>query len=518
MMSTDKFLMGIDVGTGGGRCFIFDSDGKEIASTYKEWTYIFPTNVPYAVEFDPDDMWKTIRFCVNETLAKSKISPSQIAGVSSTSQRQGLVLLDKDGNELYAAPNMDSRGFAKAEELERLHGEENYQITGRWPLPFFGPCRLLWIRKHQPEKFKAIQKLLMLSDWVIYKLGNITISEPSIASSSMLFDVKKKEWSKEVASWVGISENILPEIHDSGECVGSVTKDAASETGLKEGTPVVAGGADTQCGLLGTASIEEGQTTIVAGTSTPVQMALDRPIFSEEMKTWTSSHAMRDRWVLESNAIWTGLVFRWFRDALGSLEKILASILNVDAYELIDKEIESVPEGSNGVTAVFSNIMDAKRTLKTRPRGAIFGIAHTRSDLTGKKEIARAIIENTCYAVLGNCLQLEAVSKTKLKEVRMCGGASKSKIWTQIQADILGLPVYVPKVKEATALGVAICAGVGSGLYKSVPEATSSLVRWETIKEPNPSSHERYLPLFEKWRKLHDTLFDLKDGDILPKY
>jgi autoinducer 2 (AI-2) kinase len=517
-MPNNKFLMGIDVGTGGGRCFIFDLDGKEIASTYKEWTYIFPSNIPYAVEFDPDEMWRTIKFCIKETLAKSKISPNQIAGVSSTSQRQGLVLLDKGGNELYAAPNMDSRGYIEAEELEKYYGKDIYQITGRWPLPFFGPCRLLWIKKHQPEKFKAIQKLLMLSDWVLYKLGQVTVSEPSIASSSMLFDVKKRQWSKEIAGWIGISENILPEIHDSGEYVGNVTKKASSETGLKEGTPIITGGADTQCGLIGTAAIERGQTTIVAGTSTPVQMATEEPILSKEMKTWTSAHAMRNRWVLESNAIWTGLVFRWFRDALGDLEKIIATILNVDAYELIDKEIESVPEGCNGVIAVFSNIMDAKRTLKTRPRGAIFGIAHNRSDLTGKKEIARAIIENTCFAVLGNCLQLEDISKIKLKEVRMCGGASKSKIWTQIQADILGLPVYVPRVKEATSLGVAICAAVGSGLYKNVSDATSSLVQWETIKEPNPLSHEKYLLLFEKWRKLHDTLFDLTEKEILPRW
>ncbi|MEM3713751.1 MAG: FGGY family carbohydrate kinase [Nitrososphaeria archaeon] len=514
----DRLLMGIDIGTGGGRCFIFNLSGEEVASTYKEWTYIFPPNIPYAVEFDPNEMWNTIKYCIRETLAKSNISPNQIVGISSTSQRQGFVLLDKYGNELYAAPNMDSRAFVEAEELEKLYGKELYRITGRWPLPFFAPCRLMWIKKHQPEKFKAIEKLLMLSDWVIYKLSGKTVSEPSIASSSMLFNIEKREWSKEMSELVGVSEDIFPEIHESGECVGVVTKKASLETGLSEGTPVITGGADTQCGLIGTAAIERGQTTIVAGTSTPIQMALDEPIFSNEMKTWTSAHAIRRRWVIESNAIWTGLAFRWFRDALCDLEKIIAKILNTDTYQIIDKEIESVPIGSNGIMAIFSNIMDAKRTLKTRPRGAIFGIVHTRSDLTGKKEIARAIIENTCFAVLGNCLQLEDVSKIKLKEVRMCGGATKSKLWSQIQADVLGLPIYVPKVKEATSLGVAICAGIGSDLYKNVNEAISSLVQWETIIEPDLIAHEKYLSLFRKWCQLHDTIHALTDENVLQKW
>lgn len=516
MTSQDRFLMGIDVGTGGGRCFIFDLEGNEIGSTYKEWTYIFPSDIPYAVEFDPNEMWKTIQFCIHETLAKSKKEPTQIAGVSSTSQRQGIVLLDKAGRELYAAPNMDSRSIVESEELEKQFGEESYEITGRWPLPFFAPCRLMWIKKHQPSKFKAIHRLLMLSDWVLFKLSNKTVSEPSNASSSMIFDVKRRQWSSEIASWIGISEQILPEIHRNGEQIGEVTKEAAFETGLLEGMPVITGGADTQCGLLGTAVIDKGQTTLVAGTSSPVQMALDEPLLSREMKTWTSAHAIENRWVLESNAVWTGLVFRWFRDALGDLEKIVAKTLNVDAYEVIDKEIESVPEGCNGVVAIFSKIMDA-RTLKTLPRGGIFGISASRPDLTGRKEIARAIIENTCYAVLGNCLQLEKISKLGIKEIRMCGGASKSKVWAQIQADVLGLPLQIPKVKEATSLGVAICAGVGLGFFKSISEAASSLVHWDEIREPNKFMHEKYLSLFKKWSKIHDTLFELTEKNIIPR-
>ncbi len=168
--------------------------------------------------------------------------------------------------------------------------------------------------------------------------------------------------------------------------------------------------------------------------------------------------------------------------------------------------------------AVFSSVFDASRTLKVRPRGAFFGINGSRPDLTGRKEFARAIIENTCYAVLGNCMQLETISKLNLKEIRICGGAAKSKIWTQIQADVLGIPVKVPKVKEATSLGVAVCAGVGTGIYSNITDAVKSLVQWEKAIQPDSNAHQQYSTLYEKWLKLHDTLFELTANKVLPSW
>jgi autoinducer 2 (AI-2) kinase len=510
--------MGIDIGTGGGRCFIFDLEGSEVASTYKEWTYIYPPDIPFAVEFDPNEMWATIEYCIHETLVKSKLSPDQIAGISTTSQREGIVLLNREGKEIYAAPNVDWRGYVEAEEIEKKYGMEIYKITGRWPVPLLAPCRLMWLKKHQAEKYKSIHKLLMLNDWVLFKLTKKAISEPSNASSSMIFDITRRRWSEEIVEWLGIPDEILSEVHESGELIGGVIKEVATSTGLKEGTPVITGGADTQCGLLGTAAVEEGQTTIVAGTTTPTQMVLNKPLVSDKAKTWTGAHATAGRWVLESNAILTGLPFRWFRDAIGDLEKAVAQVLKVDAYEMINREIEASPIGCNGVMAVFSSVFDASRTLKVRPRGAFFGINGSRPDLTGRKEFARAIIENTCYAVLGNCMQLETISKSNLKEIRICGGAARSKIWTQIQADVLGLPVRVPKVKEATSLGVAVCAGVGAGIYNNISDAVKSLVQWETVVQPNDDAHRQYDTLYEKWLKLHDTLFELTASEVLPSW
>jgi len=516
-MAVEKYLMGIDIGTGGGRCFIFDLNGKEVASAYREWAYLYP-NIPYAVEFDPKEMWSTIKFCIVDALSKSKINPSKIMGISSTSMREGIVLLDKEGKEIYAAPNMDWRGFKEAEEAEKTLGEMIYEVSGRWPAPLLAPYRMLWLKKHQVEKYNKVDAMLMLSDWVLYKLANVVSSEPSIASSSGLLDIRRRKWSEEIIEWLKLPKDIFPRVYEGGEQVGELTKEVAYETGLKVGTPVIAGGADTQCGLLGTASIEEGQTTIVAGTTTPVQMVVNSPLVSKKKKLWTGAHATKGRWVLESNAILTGLAFRWYRDAVSSLEKSMAQILQVDPYEIINKEIESVPPGSNGVFAVFSSVFDGAQTLKVRSRGSFFGLNGTRPELTGRKEMARAMIENTCYAVLANCLQLEECSDMKIKDVRICGGAAKSKIWTKIQADIIGRPVYVPQVKEATALGVAMCAGVGAGIYKNISEAASSLVHWETVQEPDKSVHPVYQDLFWRWRRLHDIVFQLTVDGVLSNW
>lgn len=507
------YFLTIDAGTGAVRCIIFDEDGNMMSSSYEEWTYKVPQGIRGGFEFDADDFWKKICSCIHKSISRCKISNSQISCISVTSMRHGIVFLDKNGKEIFACPNIDSRGLNEAFELEKDMGEKIYQVTGKWPSPIFAPSRILWFKKHEPEKFKRIYKILTISDWVIYKLSGKFIAEPSNASSTMLLDCLKLTWFDELINYVGLDINTLPELHGSAEYIGEVTQEVANLTGLKKGTPIVTAGADTQSALIGTGAIEEKDITLVAGTTSPIQLVLSKPIIDKKFRTWTEIHIAPNKYILESNAGPTGIYYRWFRDTFCDAEKIVAKLIGIDDYEIINRECELVSPGANGIIALLSYIMDAHRSSK-RPRGAIIGLK-TTSD---KKEVARAIIENISYAVLGNCKQLEEISGIKIEKLRMCGGASKSNTWITILANVLGIPIVTFKVKESTSLGAAVCAAVGLGVYKSISEGVKNMVKQESEISPNLSIYKYYKERYKIWKTIHDLLWKLAEDGIITTY
>jgi autoinducer 2 (AI-2) kinase len=503
----------IDAGTGAIRCMIFDSSGNVISSSYREWAYRPTPEVASGFEFDPNDFWSKICLCIKETISKGKVSSSQINGVGVTSMRHGTVFLAENGKEILACPNIDARGLNEAFELEKILGEKIYQITGKWPSPTFAPSRILWMKRHKPEKFKEIRKILTISDWIIYKLSGRFVAEPSNASSTMLLNCLKLTWYDELINYLGLEADSLPELHSSAECIGEVTQKVANLTGLKKGTPIVTAGADTQAALIGTGAIEEKDITVVAGTTSPVQLVLSKPIIDENFRTWTEVHIMPNRWILESNAGPTGTYYRWFRDNFCELEKIVAKLIRVDDYEIMDKECEFIPPGANDLIAVLSFVMNAHKSSR-RPKGAIIGFKPT----SDKREIMRAILENISYAIFGNCQQLEEVSGIKVEKLNACGGASKSNIWITTLANVLGKPVSVFRVKEATSLGAAICVAAGLKVYKNISEGVKSMVKQETEISPEPIIHEYYKDKYKVWKSLHDLLWKLAEDGIISTY
>jgi len=289
----------------------------------------------------------------------------------------------------------------------------------------------------------------------------------------------------------------------AGARLGEVTRKAAEETGLQAGTPVVVGGADSQCGLVGTGAVRPGQITAVAGTTTPILMVTPAAVFDPDMKTWTRCHTVPDTWCLEANAGVTGIVYRWLRDAVCELETAVQDKVGIDAYELMNRRAATVPLGARGVTLVGSGLMDARHIERLFLTATFFGLDVMRPERAGKPEMIRAALESICFAVRANCEVLEKVSGQKVEALRMCGGQTRSKLWIQMQADIMGVPVLVSTFEEATALGTIICAGVGSGIYGSFAEAAEQVTRFTTV-EPRLEVHAEYRPFYQRWRALYD--------------
>ncbi len=477
-----KYLMALDAGIGGGRCLIADTAGNEVARTYEEWSYHYPPDIPGAVEFDAGEFWAIMCRVVRRALNESHIPPQEIAALSATCMREGFLLLDAAGEALYAAPPFDGRARQYNERLAAERGAEIHATTGHWPAYLHGIGRLLWLKEQRPRLWERVRYLLQINEWLLHRLSGERTGEPSNACALVLVDVRQRDWAWELIDSLGLPREIFPPMRPAGERLGVVTRQAAEATGLAEGTPVIVGGADSQCGLIGTGAVRPGQITAVAGTTTPILMVTPAAALDPEMRTWTRCHTVPDTWCLESNAGVTGIVYRWLRNSVCELETALQDKVGIDAYDLMNRRAAASPIGARGMTLIGSSLMDARHIERLFLPATFFGLDTMRPELAGEPEMIRAALESICYAVRGNCEALENVSGLKVEALRMCGGQTRSKLWVQMQADVMGVPVLVSKHEEATGLGTIICAGVGSGMCSSFAEAADQITRYTAIR------------------------------------
>jgi len=249
-------------------------------------------------------------------VAQAGADGRQVVAVSSTSQREGCVLLDGNGSELYAGPNRDLRAQVEGDQLAQAHGDEIYTRTGHFPSGMFPAARLKWFQRHQPELYRQASRLLMINDWVLYRLSGVCASEPTNAAETCMFDLGKGSWANDLIEQLGLRRVLFADVVTAGTRIGAVSRLAAQATGLATGTPVVVGGADTQCGVLGSGAIDSGDMAVVAGTTTPLQLVLASLVIDPGGRMWSGPFLSADRFVLESNAGGAGTVYRWCLDNL----------------------------------------------------------------------------------------------------------------------------------------------------------------------------------------------------------
>ncbi len=499
-----KYLMALDAGSGSCRSIIFSPDGTEVGSGSREWLHPTIPEYPGSQVFQTRKNWNAICESIREALLKAHVRPKEIAAVSATSMRFGSVLYDEGGSALWAAPNTDARsGDQVVAAIQQGHFDRFYGITGDG----FTLCdlmRWMWVKETLPETWKRVRHFTLISDWILYKLSGNFVSDPSIAACSGLFDIKRRVWSQEIAALFSIPLEICPVVHESGSVIGEVIPRAAKETGLEAGTPVVVGGGDTMAGLIGTGHFEEGASTVLGGTHWQQTFLDKKAVIDPHGRIRVSPHMVPHLWMFETNAPFIGLTMRWFRDAFCEAEKHLAENMGVDAYYLMEKIAEKAPVGSNGLMALFANLFNAKTWVHGPSAFMQFDV--TSPQKFGKREFIRRIQEDAAFQSLGNLESIWDVADvhpSPSTEIVFAGGGSKGFLWPQILADVTGKRVKVPVVKEATALGAAICAGVGVGIYKSLRQAAEGIVTWDRVFEPDRKNHQAYLGLYEKWREAY---------------
>jgi autoinducer-2 kinase len=507
-------VVNIDVGTGSGRAIAFDPEGKQLAAAQREWLPHLDPRFPGAQDFDAREAWALLSECLREVVAALGSRAKDIRAVTSTAMREGMVLYDGEGREIWACPNVDGRSREDAAEMIRAGlADRIYETGGDW-LGIISPPRFRWIRRYQPDVYRRIAAMTMLSDWVLYRLSGEMVTDPSIGSSSGLFDLTRRDWARQLIREIDLPADIWPAVRESGSRVGVVTRGAAECTGLPRGLPVVTGGADTQMALVGAGAVTPGVFTVCGGTFWQTTVVTGTPLIDPRRRPRTLCHAVPGQWMTEGIGFYHGFAMRWFRDGFCEKEREEAAARGVDPYVVMEERAAAVPPGANGVQGIFSNVMEARRWRHAPPSFVGFNILDAAG--TGKAACIRALEENAAYVARGHLEILEELSRVKAREIVLVGGAAKGTLWPQIVADVTGCPLRIPAVRETTSLGGAIAAFTAVGVYGSWSEAAATMVRTERRVEPAAEAVARYNGLYETWKAVNEQLLGLADQGIVP--
>jgi autoinducer 2 (AI-2) kinase len=350
----------------------------------------------------------------------------------------------------------------------------------------------------------------MLSDWIVYRLTGQHVTEPSCGSSSGMFTLAGRTWSPTIPARFGLDPAVLPPVADPGTVAGEVTAAAAAATGLRAGTPVAAGGGDTQLGLLG-AGAQRDEYTVVAGTFWQNTVLLDRPLIDPGIRLRTLCHVQPGEWMLEGIGFYCGMSMRWFRDAFCDAEVAAARRRGVDPYLVMEEAAAAAPPG--GVIAIMSNLMNARRWAHASPSFLQFDLGNPAA--SGRGACVRAIEEAAAYVARGHRDVITSLTGLEFGEAVFTGGAGRGRLWPQIMADVLGLPVHIPAVTESSALGAALCAGTAAGIYADLQELRPELRRRAATFEPQPAAVAAYDQKYATWREVYQRMLDITDDGLL---
>lgn len=508
----EKYLLAIDAGTGSVRVILFDTLGNERFVAQSEWTHNEDKRYPGSMDFDINQNIGMIIDLIKEMLAKSKVNPGSIAAISTTSMREAIVLYDENGKELWACANVDSRANDEVAGLYKISDTLEagiHQISGQ-TFSLGAIPRILWVKKNLPETYDKIKYVTMLNDWITYRLTGVISVEPSNGCTTGLFDLKKRVWEPSISEKVGLRADIFPVVNESGSIIGPVSEEFAVLTGLSTETLVVAGGGDAQLGCIGMGVITEGDAAVLGGSFWQYEYTTNQVEINDACTVRVNCHAVPNAWQYEAIAFFPGLVMRWFRDTFCELEAYLQQETGESIYAQMEKRAKDVPAGCVGMVCTFSDKMNYFAWKHAAPSFIDFKFDHSFNKAT----FYRSIMENAALVTRGN---IEAVSRTTGNApdaIVFGGGASKSDLWCQILADVLNLEVKVPVVKESTALGAAICAGVGAGVFASFTEAIEKVVKFEKTFHPNEANRTVYDKLYKKWEAIYKVQLDLADQGV----
>jgi xylulokinase len=483
-------LLGIDIGTGGSRALLAGEDGRVLASATAEHAAFRSPEAAWA-EQDPADWWRAAQQAIQQVLAASGVRGDQVTAIGLSGQMHGTVVLDERGAVLRPAIIWcDQRGAAEARELERSLGAARLlALTSNPALTNFTLIKLLWLRHHEPETFRRIRHLLLPKDYVRFCLSGEYAMDVAEASGTLLLDVAHRRWSPEMIAASGLPASVLPALYESPEVCARVSAEAAALTGLRAGTPIVGGAGDQAAGAVGMGISRPGAVSATIGTSGVVFAATARPTLDPRGRLHTFCHAIPGRWHVMGVTQAAGLSLRWWRELLGG------------DYDQLTAAATDIAPGAEGV--LWAPYLMGERTPHCDPdvRAALVGLAahHTRA------HIARAVLEGVAFS-LRDTFTIFAELGVPVERIRLGGGGARSPLWRQIQADIYNHAVETLTAEEGAAMGAALLAGAGTGVWRDVDAACDAAVHTAATVASRPDVAQLMDSRYAAYRRLYPAL------------
>ena len=490
-----RLLMGLDVGGGSGRCLLADADSGEVFSAASPWSY--PRSGSLGFDADLDAIWRQLCAAAHEAIGRAGAAPEDVVGVAVTSMRFGVVVVDEDGDPLYAGPNRDARAFAESLQMAAEHGEALNNETGHWPMAVMAAPRLQWLAANEPEMWQRAAAVLSLNDAISQRMCGVVATDASQAGETLLFDLARRSWADEWIERFDLPRRLFPALREPGSNLGPLTSRAAADLGVRSGIPVAQGGGDTQCGLLGVGAVSHGDLAIIAGTTAPVELVLSQPVADPEARCWQGHHVLGDLWVLESSAGAAG-------EALAGFASLHCPDSPRPTAALLAQASESEPGAAGMLSTLGAQVMNAR--APSLPVGSVtLSPLLSGGDTNPRRHLARAVVEGIAYSMRANIEQLQELTGRRCDRILLGGGLSQSPTFAQLLADVCTATVRSPATPEASALGAVVCAGVAAGVYDDLRGGAARVVQMGAGPRSFSPVAERasaYQELFAGWNEL----------------
>ena len=437
-------------------------------------------------------------------LKKADVRPEEIAGVGIDGQSWSAIAIDKDGKVLTNTPIwMDTRAQSICDRLnEDIGADEIFRVAGNSLQPSYTTAKILWYKENLPEVYRKTHKILQSNSYIAFKLTGQISQDLSQGYGLHCFDMRTGQWDEEMCKKLGIPREFLPEIVPSDQIIGTVTKKAAEESGLAEGTPVAAGGLDAACGTLGAGVIHAGETQEQGGQAGGMSICMEQ--YQADPRLILGFHVIPGKWLLQGGTTGGGGVMRWFEREFADYERLMKEQTGVSSLDQLNEIAEKVDPGCDGL--VFLPYMAGERSPIWDPhaKGVFYGLDFSKT----KGHMVRACMEGVAFSLRHN---LETAEKAGAEAdiLRAMGGSANSLLWTQIKSDITGKAMAVPASDTATTLGAALLAGVGTGFYKDYEEAVSQTVKVTRTHQPDPEKKAVYDKNYETYLELYRSLSGL---------
>lgn len=498
-----KYAIGVDIGTGGTKAILFDQFGTIIAAATQDYP-LYQEKNGYA-EQNPEDWYNATIATLKQIINDSRINCNDICGIGLSGQMHGLVMLDAEDRIIRKSIIWCDQRTAKecSEITEAIGAEQLIKISANPALTGFTASKILWVRNNEPENYARCQHLLLPKDYVRFMLTGEFATDVSDASGTQLLNVPQRCWSDEILEKLDIDASLLPKVYESPEITGYITETIAALTGLKAGTPVVAGAGDNAAAAVGTGVVNDGKAFTTIGTSGVVFAHTSKISIDPQGRVHTFCCAIPNCWHIMGVTQAAGLSLKWFRNNFCAEEITAAQQLDISEYALMDQEAAAIPCGSERL--LYLPYLMGERTPHLDPniRGMFFGL----SAMHTKKHLLRSIMEGVAYS-LRDCWEICKSLGIDIEEMIACGGGGSSSLWRQILADIYDCPIKTTACTESAALGAAILALVGTGMYDSVDVACEKMIKINQVQEPIAENSVVYQKYYRLYTEIYPNIKD----------